>query len=136
MEVRFHHSGGGRSAVLDWLLDLPDTELAICIGLLRRLQREGNQLGLPQSAPLGAGLFELRGHSDRMQLRMIYCFEKGQLCIIASGFIKQSPKTLAHELDLARRRQAELRRDPEGCSLEVGFEDLLTRQHKRTWRRR
>lgn len=72
------------------------------------LQEKGNLLGMPDSKPLGTGLFELRTHGRR-QVRILYMFRNGKAYVI-HGFIKKAWKISKKDIDHGRRIQSEVMR--------------------------
>jgi len=72
------------------------------LALLVMVRRWGNQLGEPRSAPLGHGLFELRGH----QVRMVYMFRPGRRILILDGMVKKRNKIPTAFLKRVRAMQA------------------------------
>jgi hypothetical protein len=53
--------------------------------LIGLLADRGNQLKRPRSAPLGDGLFELRGK----QVRFFYAFRPGQIVVLLDAMVKK-----------------------------------------------
>lgn len=69
----------------------------------------GWPLGMPLVRSLGDGLWEVRSRLRDGIARVIF-FTQGDVMALVHGFIKKSQKTPKRDLDLARRRAAELRR--------------------------
>jgi phage-related protein len=68
-------------------------------------------MGMPLCRPLGGGLHEVRSSlPSRREARLIF-FVHGENMIVVHGFIKKSRKTPPSEIDRARERQAEHRRN-------------------------
>jgi len=111
--------------VQKWLWGLQEDQWAQCIALLFRLSQDGSELEFPESKPLGKGLFELRGHVERVQLRMIYCFVPGTRAVVICGFIKQQQKTPRAELELARKRREQVLADPERWIASLTHDQLI-----------
>ena len=61
----------------------------------------GNRLALlgHYSAPVGNGVFELRGH----QVRFFYVFRPGRRIVVLYGIVKKSTEIPKEQLDLAQR---------------------------------
>ncbi|EIP0538405.1 type II toxin-antitoxin system RelE/ParE family toxin, partial [Escherichia coli] len=61
----------------------------------------------PNTKPLGDGLFEIRTMGTDIA-RGIWVYHKGNTIIMLRVFIKKSQKTPAKEIDLAKKRLAEV----------------------------
>jgi hypothetical protein len=85
---------------------LPTFAPLIKLPLLIKLVRErGNRLRKPRSAPLGGGLFELRGE----QVRIFYMFRPGHRIVLLDGMVKKR-NDIPHEvLERVRQLQKEVR---------------------------
>ena len=75
------------------------------------MQVLGPHLGMPFTRPLGEGLFEVRAKGKEGIGRALFCTTAGQTIMILHAFIKKTQKTPQRDLDLARRRLREVRRD-------------------------
>ena len=64
-------------------------------------------LGLLDTMPLGDGLFEIRTLGSDLA-RVFWVYHKGNTIIMLRVFIKKSQKTPAKEIDLAKKRLAEV----------------------------
>jgi hypothetical protein len=69
---------------LDDLDDKPEAK-ADALALLKMLREQGNALRKPHSAPLGQGLFELRG----FQVRLFYVFGGERTAVLLDGMLKK-----------------------------------------------
>lgn len=76
--------------------------------LLQLLEEFGADLRLPHSRAMGGGLFELRPRGREGIARVFYCMQMGQTIVILHSFIKKTPETPKHELDIATRRMKEV----------------------------
>ena len=105
--VRFYRSEAGREPVREWLRGL-DSEDRKAIGLdLMRVQF-GWPIGMPLVRSLKDGLWEVRSTLPSQRIaRLILCFHDGML-IALHGFIKNTQKTPAGDLLLAKRRMNEV----------------------------
>jgi len=63
-----------------WLNDLTKQQLKSLAKEIRLLELCGNELKLPHSRSLGAGLLELR--ERRYGLRIYYCFDEGEIIVL------------------------------------------------------
>ena len=79
--------------------------------ITERMQVFGPHLGMPFTRPLGAGLFEVRAKGKEGISRALFCTAAGQTIMILHAFIKKTQKTPQRDLELARRRLREVRRD-------------------------
>ena len=57
---------------------------------------------------MGDGLFEIRVKAQEGIGRSLYCYMKGKHIIVLHAFIKKSNKIPKPELDLAKKRKAEV----------------------------
>lgn len=107
IELVFFRTNGGKEPVRDWLVGL-DPANRREIGLdLQRVQYRW-PVGMPLVRPLRGGLFEVRTNlPDRTIARLLFCFHGGELFAL-HGFIKKSRRTPPEDLQLARKRKAEV----------------------------
>ena len=103
----FYATGAGNEPVRDWLAGL-ETENRRAIGLdLMRVQYAW-PIGMPLVRPMGGGLFEVRTSLQNKTIaRVLFCFHEGELFAL-HGFIKKARRTPKAELELARKRKAEI----------------------------
>ena len=88
---------------------LPKTLVARYFQLTDRMQVFGPNLGEPHTKAFGDGLFELRMKGAEGIARVFFCALVGRRIVMLHAFVKQSQKTPAKELKIARERQKELR---------------------------
>ncbi len=93
----------------EWLRSL-DRESKKIIGDDIKTIQYGWPLGMPLVRNLGAGLWEVRSQLREGIARVVFVAEKG-LMVLVHGFVKKSRKTPRRELEIARRRAAELKGD-------------------------
>ena len=107
IELVFYRTERGSEPVRDWLVDL-DPASRREIGLdLQRVQYRW-PVGMPLVRPLRDGLFEVRTNlPDKTIARVLFCFCGGELFAL-HGFIKKSRRTPPEDLQLARKRKAEV----------------------------
>jgi phage-related protein len=89
-------------------LALPAGILADLLHVLEMIEKFGPNLGRPYTAPMGAGLFEIRASGKEGIGRSLFCTLKGKEIVILHSFVKKTQKTPKKDLDLARKRQREL----------------------------
>ena len=105
--VVFYRTAGGAEPVLDWLRCLPAEDRRI-IGTDLATVQFGWPIGMPLCRPLGSGLWEVRSSlTSRRIARVLFFIEDDRIGVV-HGFIKKTQKTLADDLDLARRRMKEM----------------------------
>jgi phage-related protein len=107
IELVFFRTKVGKEPVREWLADL-DPANRREIGLdLQRVQYRW-PIGMPIVRPLRGGLFEVRTSlPDKTIARVLFCFHGGELFAL-HGFIKKSRRTPPDDLQLARKRKAEV----------------------------
>ena len=89
-------------------LAFPAGILANFLHILEMIEDFGPALGKPHTAPLGAGLFEIRAKGREGIGRALFCTVKGQEIVILHSFIKKTQRTPKKELEKARRKMKEL----------------------------
>jgi phage-related protein len=105
--VVFYRTAGGAEPVLDWLRGLPADDRR-AIGTDLATLQFGWPIGMPLCRSLGAGLWEVRSTlPSRRIARLLFFVDKGRIGVV-HGFIKQTQKTPAEALQLARRRMKEM----------------------------
>src|SRR5579863_1417035 len=105
----FYRLRPGNEPVREWLKGLPQAERhAIGRDLLRAQWRW--PVGMPLCRPMGSGLWEVRTNlPTRRTARVLLCVYHEHL-VALHGFIKKTQTTPESELELARRRQRELKK--------------------------
>ena len=106
LPVRFFRTGEGREPVREWLKALPKQERK-SIGDDIRTVQFGWPGGIPLVRKLGDGLWEVRVNLPNRVARVLFTVVDQQ-AVLLHGFIKQSRKTPAADLAVARRRKGEL----------------------------
>jgi phage-related protein len=87
----------------------PDGILASCVRIVRMMQSQGPDIGMPHTRAIGAGLFEIRAKGREGIGRAFYCTVAGDRIIILHVLIKKTEQTPARDLETARARQREVR---------------------------
>ena len=103
--IEYWHSTE-KNSVEYWLTQLNDAELKSVAKELNLLACAGNELKMPHSKALSAGLFELR--ERRYGDRIYFAFQEHQRIILLMAGNKKSQQ---NDIILARQRLAELERD-------------------------
>lgn len=107
LEVVFFRTDTGREPVRKWLRRLP-------ISARKRIGEEiktvqlGWPLGMPLVRKLMPDLWEVRVRLDFGTARVLFTLEQNHL-ILLHGFIKKRQKTPGQEMDVARRRLAQVK---------------------------
>jgi phage-related protein len=91
-------------------LCFPAGILANLLHILEMIEEFGPALGVPYTAPMGGGLFEIRARGKEGIGRSLFCTAKGGEVLILHSFIKKTRKTPKKDLEIARKRLKELRR--------------------------
>lgn len=89
-------------------LDFPEGVLSDFLHIAEIVEEFGPAVGKPYTAPMGAGLFEIRARGREGIGRSLFCTVKGQEIVILTSFVKKTQKTPKKEIDKARKRMKEL----------------------------
>jgi phage-related protein len=106
--VLFFKTDGGTEPVYDWLRSLSATDKKI-IGADIRTVQVGWPLGMPLVRKMVTDLWEIRIHLVSGIARLIFSVS-GNTMLLLHGFIKKSPTTPKQELELAKNRLKQSRR--------------------------
>lgn len=106
LPVRFFRTSEGREPVREWLKALPKPERKVIGDEIRTVQF-GWPVGMPLVRKLGEGLWEVRVNLPNRIARVLFTVVNRQ-AVLLHGFIKQSRKTPAPDLAVAKRRKGEL----------------------------
>ena len=90
-------------------LGFPPSILADLLHILEMIEEKGPKLGLPYTAPMGSGLFEIRAKGKEGIGRSLFCMLKGKEVVILHSFVKKTRKTPKKDLDLAKKRMKEVK---------------------------
>lgn len=94
--------------VRDFIVAQPPECQAQYVVMVDRLETDGFLIE-PFAKKLEAGLFEMRIRRGR-QVRVLYCYDEGDLIIGIHAFVKKTQKTPLRELKYARKIAAAIRR--------------------------
>lgn len=89
-------------------LGFPDGILADFLHIAEIVEEFGPAIGKPYTAPMGAGLFEIRARGKEGIGRSLFYTVKGKEIVILTSFVKKTQKTPKKEIDKARKRMKEL----------------------------
>jgi len=67
-------------------------------------------VGMPHVKPMKKGLFEIRVKASTGIGRVLFCLTKNNVIVILNEFIKKSQKTPLAEIELAKKRMAEVKK--------------------------
>jgi phage-related protein len=84
---------------------------AVYARITERMQSFGPNLGMPLTRAMGEGLFEIRARGREGLGRALFCTRIGQEIVILHAFIKKTPRTPRRDLQLARERLREVRKN-------------------------
>jgi phage-related protein len=107
LQVAFYRTMEGNQPVREWLRNMAREDRRT-IGEDIKTVQFGWPLGMPVIKKLEAGLWEVRSHVSQGIARTLFTVAGGRMFLL-HGFIKKTQKTPLHELDIARRRLANLR---------------------------
>ncbi|MGH6946892.1 MAG: type II toxin-antitoxin system RelE/ParE family toxin [Kiloniellales bacterium] len=93
------------------ILRMPAPFVARFIRYAERMETFGPDLGMPHTKALGDGLCELRLKGPRAIVRIFYCTCAGRRITMLHQYVKKSEKAPRKELDVARRRMREVKRE-------------------------
>jgi phage-related protein len=91
-------------------LALPPSILANFLRITELIEEFGPDLGRPQTAPLGQGLFEIRAKGSEGVARSVFCTVKGREIVILLTVIKKQNKIPRHHMEVAKKRMKEIQR--------------------------
>lgn len=106
LEVVFYRSVKGKEPVREWLRGLPKEDRRT-IGIDIKTVQFGWPLGMPLVRKLEPNLWEVRSQLDQRIARNFFMVLDGQM-VLLHGFIKKSQKTPQKDLEIAKRRKAEV----------------------------
>ncbi len=76
--------------------------------ILDMIEEIGPNLGMPYTASMGDGLFQIRAIWEKGIGRVFYCVVVEKEVVLLHSFIKKSQKTPKKEFAIARKRKKEL----------------------------
>jgi phage-related protein len=107
--VVFYKTDGGKEPVREWLKSLIREDRK-AIGEDIKTAQFGWPLGMPLIRKLEKGIWEIRSRTSQGIARILFTVE-GNTMVLLHGFIKKSRKTPQSDLDTARQRLSELRKE-------------------------
>lgn len=109
LKVIFYRTAAGNEPVREWLLSLDRADRKVMGDDVKTVQF-GWPLGMPLVRPLGDGLFEVRSNLGDRIARVIFLAVGGTM-VLLHAFIKKTQRTPESDLDLARKRAADVRKE-------------------------
>jgi phage-related protein len=109
MLLLFYRNTNGVEPVREWLKSLEQPDRLAAGQDLMRVQWRW-PVGMPLCRPMGQGLWEVRIALSGQRIgRVLFCLH-GNTLVALHAFIKKTQKTPDNELELARKRQKELKK--------------------------
>jgi phage-related protein len=102
-EIIIYSKDDGARPVYDFIRSLEVKMRAKVFREIELLKRNGNELREPHTKFLEDGIFELRIKQGSDISRILYFFLIGRRIVLTNGFVKQSQKVPAKELELAKK---------------------------------
>ncbi|MDB5989130.1 MAG: hypothetical protein JWQ10_533 [Herbaspirillum sp.] len=109
MLLLFYRNTNGVEPVREWQKSLEQPDRLAAGQDLMRVQWRW-PVGMPLCRPMGQGLWEVRIALSGQRIgRVLFCLH-GKTLVALHAFIKKTQKTPDNELELARKRQKELKK--------------------------
>lgn len=109
----FYRTASGREPVREWLKSL-NQEDRRRVGIDIMTVEFGWPVGMPVCKPLGEELWEIRTELPQGRIaRVLFCIHEGKM-VLLHGFIKETEKIPKRELEIARKRKADVVRGQGG----------------------
>ena len=105
----FYRTQAGNEPVREWLKSLKREDRKT-IGADIKTAQFGWPLGMPLIRKVEPGLWEVRSNISQGIARVLFTVEDNTM-VLLHGFIKKSQKTPSSELNTARRRLADLKKE-------------------------
>ena len=109
LEVRFYKTETNNEPVRDWLQLQTDKDKKRIGEDIKTIQF-GWPLGMPLARHIEGGIWEIRCKLSGSIVRILFVLD-GNTMVLIHGFIKKQQKTPKPDLDLARNRAKQLRRE-------------------------
>jgi phage-related protein len=106
-QVKFYKSDAGNEPVREWLLSLREDEKKT-IGEDIKTVQFGWPIGMPVARKVEKDLWEIRSKLQNKIARVLFTVESSKI-VLLHGFIKKTQKIPGKDLELAKRRLADLR---------------------------
>jgi phage-related protein len=106
-KVKYYELSTGRSPVEDFIDSLQASTKAKLLRQVELLEEMGPELGMPNTKPLGDGLFELRVRGKE-EVRSVYLFQVNNTIFVLHAFKKKTMAISKKDLRIAKARQQEV----------------------------
>jgi len=106
-QVKFYKTDAGKEPAREWLLSLSQEDKKT-IGEDIKTVQFGWPIGMPVSRKVSKDLWEVRSNLHNKIARVIFTVE-GSTIVLLHGLIKKTQKLPQNDLDIAKRRLADLR---------------------------
>ena len=106
-QVKFYITVAGKEPVRDWLLSLSQEEKKTIGEDIKTIQF-GWPIGMPVSRKVSKDLWEVRSSLHNKIARVIFTID-GTTIVLLHGLIKKTQKLPQKDLDIAKKRLADLR---------------------------
>ena len=106
-QVKFYKTVAGKEPVRDWLLSLSQEEKKTIGEDIKTIQF-GWPIGMPVSRKVSKDLWEVRSSLHNKIARVIFTID-GTTIVLLHGLIKKTQKLPQKDLDIAKKRLADLR---------------------------
>ena len=107
LQVRFYKTNTGNEPVREWLLSLSQEEKKT-IGEDIKTVQFGWPIGMPVCRKVFKDLWEIRSNLHKKIARVIFTID-GSTIVLIHGLIKKTQKLPQKDLDIAKKRLADLR---------------------------
>lgn len=108
LRVVFYRTELGREPVREWLRGLDADSKRVFGGDIKTVQF-GWPLGMPLVRPMGDGIWEVRSQLRHGTGRILF-LAVADTMVLLHGFINKTQRTPVEDLEIARKRAAEVRR--------------------------
>jgi len=109
LSVVFYATSAGNEPVREWLLALAAADRR-SVGFDIKTAQYGWPLGMPLIRKLEPGLWEVRSRIGNGIARVLFTVD-GHTMVLLHGFVKKTQKTPVVDLETARRRLSDLRKE-------------------------
>ena len=108
-DIEYYKTSDGQEVIKDFIDNLQESTQSKLARKLDLLEENGIHLSMPHAKPMGGGLTELRVRG-KQEVRVFYAFAFGKRIYLLHAFVKKTKTTPQRELDVARQRQAEIKK--------------------------
>ena len=105
--VSFYTKASGEKPAKDFISALEPKMRTKMLREITVLENNGPLLKMPDSRPLGDGIFELRAQVATDITRVLYFFYVGKEIVLTNGFVKKTQKTPPLEIKKAKAYRAD-----------------------------